>query len=1245
MSSPSNLYVEKVFAEQPSDLWSLDDQADYISLISETDRNLFSWNIDNGIVEEDINYIGAPFSTSTVSKITPNVGLDGVSYVTLVSDDIISTNDLNKQLGTFAISTYLYSQTPYLSSIQIGYQYFDGALGSIVQKLKNYDTSVSENWLFVSETFSIPSDIVDIQFVLKIGYINLPADQENYIFYQNGFTFGQWSENFHSQSLGVHPVEIPSDINLNLEFGIEAKPYGLSQNSGYYLIKDNALVAKNVGMPLVYGSSNITKLIPNGDLPSLILPGNGFLNNVGKYKEQTLEFWLRAKSDSSTQKRIMGPIASDDGLYVNGPFVVLKIGNNFGSHYVGQWERPMLIQIRVSNNSANLVINGEQVILLNYLTDELSFPNEFENGKSQDWIGFYAYDDITPIEIDCVSLYSYQVPLIIAKRRFVYGQGVEYPENINNAYSGTSVYVDYSFADYTNNYTYPDIGRWVQGFSDNIDPQQRFLSVPQYTTPEIKTSSGSINQLIEDINSIQDEEKLFISLKPNASWQNIDSHIYINNFNLFNRDTVSFYGVFKRLEEEPSRQTLIRIEDIITNSYFTIDLIDGEIRYILKYSNGNEQTVYTAYPNYLNEVFSVGLNINDFSNYYGGNVASFFGNRSALSIYVGGTKNFTNTFAGHIYKFDLCSERNIQKAIGFFNSQGVPVDYENIFDLYPEYVEYDAEDNPFADGGRYDINTDTFIPVSPSFWDFYLSGGVVSSFLSESLMDHKASYSLKPRLYFNNFRLDIDIDGYWEDQIPLTYFAQYTTGPSGKRSYSLDFIQFNIDYPAPAIFSEEQTVDSWTYSELFAEYQNPIQRTYESLDNQLFTGYDDYTDLKNKSAKIYRYDTSNSVVKTYITFQYTQTGANAPESYFINTVPVSKSGIVKPGNDWITTRYEVVDHTIIYPPAGIDINDLSIVTHVHFNIPGLSSNPVQIRSLQYASQAFNGSSPNKIGTRFGSPIYPYKKSGVYFDYKSENPYSIHKGSTPYLYMTKNSGLQLRGNYDPLINRGLSIPINSQQAPEYKVMAMQSAIRFNEDFFPYAPTEIFEIESKSSIIKFFMVANSPSGDRAKIYAINAETGEIEDGITFYWNGKLVKEPVMTINEWGILGISFSNILNFNSFVGSIRFNGPIIFNNVSYYQSTNLQEIQRVINRPWFKVKYSGSLELLWDYWLDGAFLWGGVLVVSSTSYYGVNPSDIYKAFTGTNTIVVEDDSIFSIGGYQYSVFQNVSWQSQVQNAL
>jgi hypothetical protein len=1226
MSNPSNLYAEKVYAEQPNALWSLDDKADYISLISENDRKVYNWNVQGATVSLDNSLVYNPFPDSDTTKIIAELPEGAIGEIVLVSDDILNFSSLNTDLSTFSIGSYVYAKSVYLTDIKIGYEYFDTTTGQTVQKLKDYNTSVSENWLFVSETFSIPSDNTTMRLVLKIGYVRLDEDPENYIFYQNGFTLGQWSENFNSVSLGVNAISIPSDIAIPASTGLEAKVYGLSENPGYYFVNDNALIAKNVGLPLVFGSSNVTKILPNGDKPSLILPGLGFLNQLGKYKDYTLEFWLRANSDAVVKKRIVGPIGSDDGIYVDGPFIILKIRDNYASHYVGQWERPMLINVRVGNNGASLVINGEQVVALDYITEELDFPSEFnESGKNQDWIGFYAYEDVSPIEIDCVAIYPYQVPLIVSKRRFVYGQGVEFPENINTAYSGTSVYIDYPFADYTNNYIYPDMGRWSQGTVENLNTDQNTLSIPSYELPSLNFSDKTSVEFYSDNDSAQNEDELFITYRPNESWGETQGYMLLNNFNLLNSQTDAFYGVFKVLSFSESTETLIRLEDSNTGNYFSIDLVNNLIEYKLKYG-ADVETVYTSSTVFAGNTFGVGLNIQAFSDYYGANVASFFGNRSSLNVYIGGTKNMAQTFTGNIYRVSLCSESNLYQIDYLFNEFGVPKDYENMFNNYDSFVDYD--------GGTHD----------QTFWEYVLDGGSPDSFVIKKMSEHSASYSLVPKSYFEDFSLDVDVRSYWEDNIPLTYFAQYTEDAKGDQRYSLDFLQFNIDYPAPSSYSEESQEDSWTYQELSDQYQNPVQRNYDLLANYLFTGYNDYDDLKNKSSKSYKYDTSTSIVKTYITFQYTVTGANSGLKSFPLTISAPKNGIVKPGPEWVTTKYEVVDNMIIYPPVGIDFKDLSITTHIDFDVKGVTTSPVKIRSMQYASQAFNSSSPNAIGTRFGIPIYPYKKSGAYYSYKDVNPFSIYKGSSPYLYLTRNSGIQLRGDYDPFINRGLSIPINAEKADSYKIIAMQAMLRFDEDFFPYSPTQILEVESKGSIIKFYMVANDRLGKRAKIYAINQTTGLIENGIAFYWNGNLVKEPVMTIKEWGMLGVSFSNILDFSNAVGSIRVNGPVLINNISHYQSTNLQEVQRITKRPWFKVKYAGAQELEWDFW-NSAYVWQGVLVVASTSYYGVNPTETYKSFTGTNKIIVDDDRVFGINGYEYSVYQDAIWLSTTSNAV
>ena len=1263
MSSPSNLYAEKIFSEHPSVLWALDDTADYVSLISESNRNFDLWEISGGTSQTSTAATDRPFATSRLTTLTGDVPLGDAGQIVCTSPNIIGLKDLNASLSTFSIGGYINSISSYILSVEIGYEYDDATSGTVVQNLRRFDTSITNSWLFVSETFEIPNEDADARVVLKINYIAGSDIESDYTFLVNGITFGQWSEEFNSTSLGVSKQTLPTTINLPTSDVLPAAAYGLEESNGYYFIKDNALIAKNSGVPMVYGASNVTILSPNGNLPSLIVPGKGFLNKSGQYKEFTFECWLKIDSNSITPKRIVGPIGSSDGIYVNGPFISLKVDDHYGSHFVGEWYRPMLVQIKIVKDAISLILNGEQVVSLNVVTSTLNLPSEkSENGKDQDWIGFYSYEDVSPVEVDCIAIYPYQVPLIVAKKRWVYGQGVEFPENINTAYSGTSVYVDYPFADYTNNYSYPEIGRWNQGTIDNLSIQNNILSTPDYKLPTIFFDNKTESDFYSSLDQIQAESDLFFTMRPNSTWSDTNGYMYFDTLDFLTESTSAIYGVFKEKSTSDENQILIEIKDKSSSDSFQIKLGTGSIDYVLNYG-GVESIFYRTQRYYAGEHFSVGISIQELSDYFGSNVAAFFGRRSFLSVYIAGNQDLDKTFTGNIYKIGFCTERNLSQVRSNFDSRGIIADSE-VLELvgYDLFYNTDLQEDghygnslPVADGMLYSTTywANTY---NPSFLN-QLGQDILQpvSESTSSLIDHTASYTLIGKEYFGVFALDIAVNGYWEDYVPLTYFAQYVTNDKGDNYYDLDFIQFNINYPAPSIYVESETLSEWNYGEsktvtqngqqvvltsLLEEYRNPVQRKYTSLDNHLFTNYDNYDDLRYRSSKTYDYDTTSSLVNSYVTFQYISEGANRSLLYYSNTDPASKDGIVKPDSAWMNTKYEVVDSMLIYPPKGADFNDLALVTHLNFNIDGILNYKVGLRNLQLASQAFN-ESPNPIGTRFGTPIYPYVKSGIYFDYKQDNPYAIYKGSTPYLYLTRTSGIQLKGAYDPEINRGLSIPINSTKAENYKVMALQAALRYDKDFFPAAPTQVFEIESNNIFLKFFMVATDQNGQRAKLYAVNGNTGKIEDGIAFYWNGNIVKEPVLTVKQWGFLGISFSTLLDFRNNVGAIRINGPILINNISHYQSTNLQEVQKVAVRPWFKVKYDGPIDLDWNYW-HPPYLWNGILVLSSTSYYGVEPDDIYKSFIGTNKIIVDDSSIFMFNKYQYNMYQDISWQ---QNSI
>ncbi|NDB86821.1 MAG: hypothetical protein EB127_29645, partial [Alphaproteobacteria bacterium] len=387
---------------------------------------------------------------------------------------------------------------------------------------------------------------------------------------------------FNTYSLnGITETTVPTSISIYGGYdAVEAQAYGIAEDSGYY-ITEGGLKCKNAGIPLVYGASGVTRLEPNTDA-SLILPGKGFLNKKGQYNDYTIEFWARIAVNTSTPFKIFGPIASEDGLYVEDGFLTLVIGDQFASHFVGEWFRPMLIHIRLIRDSASLLVNGEEVLSLSLDTANLTLPAELDNsGDSQDWVGFYASNNVYPFEIDCVAIYSYQVPVTVAKRRWVYGQGVVSAEGINSSYGGTTAFIDYPFADYTSNYNYPDFAGWDQGSFDNLSTSQTSLRTPEYALPEIFLGTKTLQDLYDDNKDVQDNESgpvitdKFLSFRPNNTWNSIESYINFSRFNLLSSEVESCYGVFSS-HNLASDEILFKIYNPSNNNYFTI-LKDGNL--------------------------------------------------------------------------------------------------------------------------------------------------------------------------------------------------------------------------------------------------------------------------------------------------------------------------------------------------------------------------------------------------------------------------------------------------------------------------------------------------------------------------------------------------------------------------------------------------------------------------------------------------------------------------------------------
>lgn len=1141
----SNAYAEKVFSEHPLVLFPLDDSVDYLSLITETQRDMSLWTANGGTADGDSYVSGQePFKDTKTFYLENSASSDEMSFTGPV---VVSPTLVNNDLKSVSISAYVNDINGYVEYIEIGF------LSGVVQDITRYSNIAQDDWSLISHTIQSVSG--SLSPYIKVKLID-DAPTEVLV---NGISVGQWSEEFSSKSLGVDSSSVQQVTGILSEAfsGISTNEYGIGNLNGYYVVSDKSLLAKNTSVPLVYGSTSLTKILPNASgKPSLILPSAGFLTASGKSSEYTAEFWLRIDPYTDSPRKIFGPIDSSDGLYVFGPYMSLVIGSSSASYFVSEWYRPMLIDIAVNRTLASLMINGEVVLSIDIDRSEID-----EN--IVEWLGFYSYDGIESFEIDCFGVYPYLVPSVVAKRRFVYGQAVEIPDDTIIANGGQSIAFESGSTKYANVYSYPDIGIWQQGVLENFEVVNNALSSSTYSPPIAQFNNQSQDKWLLDVSELETPS---LTLRPNRFWNNTEGHLYFRELSLSKQNAKAVYGVFEVPPNYSGQTILMRIENAATRNYLSVDLSGTSVQYSFV-SNGVEKTLFSSDSVVLGSDIAVGIDFQKLSIAYGGDIASFIENIAKSKLYVGNSSKLESgkTFPGRIGRIGISNNRDYAKISGLFNQDGF---------IESELVEYD--------GGT----------ASQSAWESELDGGVPTSrfntyegTVEQILLEHPGTYSVQPMSMYGNFLIDVSVSSEWEDYIPLIYFAKNVIGSDGDSRYDLDFLQFNIDVP----------------------------RT-----NVVTNGV---------------YDTSLSPVKTYISFQYISTGANKLKSEFLAIEPLSESNTVVPDSSWPTTRYEVMNDTIIYPPANVSFNDLAIVINVEASVAGVRSLPLNIKRLKLSSVALNETQPTPIGTRSGINVYPYRKTGFYITYSSRNPYIIQNDDSPHLYLTKSSGIKILNREIQEFNEGISIPINESRDKKFMFSGIQLSI-FADKIFDYGTVVIAEIQSAKDYVQIFAEPFHADGKRARLYAVNANTGKRLTDAVFFINGKPATIPVITAYEWAMVGIGFVGAIDFNESSGSFRLNGPLRTANISFYRQTPEQQLKSAIYRTWADVKFAGDgSERDWQFWKN-FYTWQTMLVSKPERYPGANPEKLYSAFTGTEVITVNSDESLLFGDYQFITYSS-----------
>jgi len=1234
MTVASNQYAAKSYAEHPIAIWPLDDEVSYLSLISESNRLLApSWTLTNCTASNGVNLPDepAPFFGKPCSELIGNVPVSGSAMMGAVSPAIFDFNILNQSMATFSINMYLYQNCVNINYYEIGFKYYDDLAAIYKEVVYQTEASTSKQWINFNYTFEVPEHAAgNCQIIIRMN-IKSGGSSGQYNFILNGLSVGQWSETTSSKNLGAYEEALPQELASKYPTltGVTADQYGILSEKAYYLVEDSKLLAKNEGVPLVFGSENVTKLYPaaSAGTPSLLFPGKGFLTEDGKYRSYTLEFWLRIKPNTLFDRRIVGPIDSTDGLYVTKGFMTLAVNKNFITHNVNEWYRPMLIQIVYGESNISLIVNGEQVgsVLINKAN--LTLADE------SDWFGFFNYEDIDLFEIDCISVMPYDMQLPVAKRRFVWGQGVDSQQNIDASFQGETTTISFPNANYSVNSIYPDKEKWDAGVYNNLTTNSLRIASPNYDLPTIFLNGRNQNYWYSQNNKINnilypDLVATVISASsnsPSAGYVTYETST-AHGFGIADYVTISgatngpFNGKFI-IESIPTSTKFVVKNDISLATSFVSGLAERQHPKFISFRPGTNDADTAWEPNngdwteqcYL-EFSTANISNTPITTMYGifevdTNIAEkrtliYIVNKQNNSNFEISINGYTITYAinGIAIKTVSISSSPSEHFVAGFNigrliaSQGEPIrSFFSSFQSLQFYVGGNGT-NTF-EGKIYRVGFTDAINFNMIQEHFDSDGFPVYS--DHSLFQgHYSTYTLSPFYRYGQFFLDISISASWQEYFPLQYFSKYVTNSIGDSVYDTDYLQFNIGYPSNirVVKSVNQNL-SWKYQSLKTLYSSPIVKTYQNLYNDYAASAGTYENLSNIVSNIKTfYD--DSPIDIYLTFQLISEGANEPLESFIYTKELDEKNIVDgPSantNEDIyaayKTKFKIVDGTIIYPPRTIPMGNIAIVIYFEINQDAIITNPLVIRDMEITSKSLNYGTPNPINTKFGNYVYPYVKSGIYKDYKDVNPLLITKRDYPYLYLTGTHGIKILDTYSSAEQHSADIVINPSKKGKnfdvdpinggYFVGGIQLFMKYDQDI-PSDITPIFEIRDSEKTTEVFIIQDE-SGLRGKIYARDKFSRTAIDGLVFYQNGIEVQNPLILKDEWNAISIAFNEPLNYCNFSGEMTMFGGFTFNNVSYYSSSGFGKTTSTILRSWQKVLTNDNItNNVWLYWYNG----------------------------------------------------------------
>ena len=469
--------------------------------------------------------------------------------------------------------------------------------------------------------------------------------------------------------------------------------------------------------------------------------------------------------------------------------------------------------------------------------------------------------------------------------------------------------------------------------------------------------------------------------------------------------------------------------------------------------------------------------------------------------------------------------------------------------------------------------SDTSNMARQEFASAFRSNGIVYPELQYLFIEKYCTYTLRPFMAYGKFWLDVAANAYWEANVPLEVLAQNIQTNDGNWNYerTLDSFQINFGYDGE------------------------------------YTIVDDY----------YKFD--NAELKTYISFQPTTMTEEEKETFlFRNLAPthLHKNRIVDASTDFERKAYEIINGTVVIPPAP---EGYQVVIYFISNAKSVIRSPMYVKSLSFASLA-SLDERNTINTLYGIPV------------SSASRFAITKENLPYLYLTKDSGIE------PL-DGPVHIDVSSTNS-EYNMGLLNMFIKPN--FANMDGDVLFEIRYNSDTVQFKGDKTTGMFDLSwgSLNAKTKHTQMFKNGEPIYAynaDGTIAGTASMKLvdNQWAFIGFEFPEVLGMSEADAGIDLYPGAVYQNIMSSKIGGAQIQQNIITRKWEEV-HDGDTKL-WSDWAGINYL--ELLTEGKYLEYPVDPSDLYNLFTGHNSFVFDDGKNATIRSLESKAHTNVRWDT------